>query len=288
LGDKIGLRLAGIVFVSLVVAGSVLVALGPSLAVGGFISGSSGYIIMLLGRVVFGSGSESLNVIQTSMTSRWFRGTTYLAGAMGVVLSASRLGDFLALALESSLASLLGGYTRVLWLGVVLCGISMVSVLIYGLLDKASERYFPNRVQDPSENALNFKAVPHFDVRFWLVCVVCMCYYGGVFPLVTILSSFLEDEYHFDPVKAGWYSSIVTLASMILSPFLGLFLDKVGRRPYFVIIGSLTVIPAHLSFAFTHINPLIPICVIGLSFSLVPSALWPRYSILNGKFSSSH
>jgi len=280
LGDKIGLRSAGVVFVSLVWVGSVLVALGPQLAVLKVMSPHSAYILTAFGRTVFGSGSESLNVIQTSMTSRWFAGGRELAFAMGLVLSMSRLGDFLALTLAANLAKWFGGFQYALWAGVALCTISFMSVLVYSFLDKRSERYFANRIVDPNENALNFKSVLHFDPRFWLVSIVCMCYYGGIFPFVAVCNDFLVSQYGMHPNIAGYYSGVITLASMVLSPFLGKFLDVVGRRPYFVVLGSIAVIPSHVALAFKMPYPIIPIIVIGLSFSMVPSALWPSIPII--------
>lgn len=278
LGDKIGLRLAGLVFVTLVFSGSVVVTLGPQLS--GLIGPKQAFILTAAGRTLFGSGAESLNVIQTSMVSRWFAGTKDLAFAMGLVLSMSRLGDFLTLFLGADIAVWTGNYKLVLWIGVFMCGISYVSVLIYGFMDKASEKYFPNRVVDPEENAVNFKAVLYFDPRFWLIAVICMCYYGGIFPFVTIANDFLVTDYGMSATNAGYYASIVTLSSMVLSPFLGKFLDKVGRRPYFVVLGSLAVIPTHMVLAFHLPYPIIPIIIMGLSFSLVPGALWPSIPLI--------
>jgi hypothetical protein len=46
IGDKIGLRLAGLIFVSLTLAGVIIVAFAPSF--------SNAYVIMAIGRTVFG------------------------------------------------------------------------------------------------------------------------------------------------------------------------------------------------------------------------------------------
>jgi MFS family permease len=199
--------------------------------------------------------------------------------AMGLVLSMSRLGDFLAIATSARIASLFGDFRWALWFGTILCGVSLLATVIYGVLDKAAEKHF-NRVVDPSENDFNFKAIFHFDLRFWLVSFLCMTYYSGVLPFVSVSSDFMTSKYHYSETKAGEISSIVTLASMILSPFLGKLLDMVGRRPLFVILGSFVIIPAHLSLAFTNIPPIYPIIAIGLSFSLVPSALWPSVPMI--------
>ena len=68
---------------------------------------------------------------------------------------------------------------------------------------------------------------------------------------------------------------------MVLTPPLGLFLDKVGKGATMLMLGSIIMIVCHLSFAF--LLPVFPqkwlavllIVVLGVSFSLVPAALWP-------------
>jgi len=217
------------------------------------------------------------------MITRWFTGGRELAFAMGLVLSMSRLGDYIALTWTPSIADGLfgGNFIYILWIGAFLCGVSLISVIVYSLVDKATEKYFVGRTINPEENALNFKAVLKFDTRFWLVAFICMTYYGGIFPFVSICSDYLRDEYKMtNKTEIAQLSGLITLASMILSPFLGKFLDIVARRPYFVALGSLIVIPCHLWLAMLIPYPEIPIIFIGLSFSLVPSALWPSIPLL--------
>jgi len=280
LGDKIGVRLAALIFVFFVFAGSVIAPLAISLAAAGKISKNGGYYLLLAGRFIFGLGGESLNVIQTSMTAIWFASTKNLALALGLTLSMSRLGDYLALSFSPQLADAVGDYKIALWFGAILSGISVLAVIIYSVLDKISEKHFPDRAVDPNENALNFKAILSFDARFWIVSFLCMTYYSGVTPFITVANDFLKDTYHFDDTRAAFYSGIIILASMILSPFLGKFLDVVGRRPYFVVLGSCLILPAHLSLAFTDAPPLFAFIFIGLSFSMVPGCLWPSIPML--------
>lgn len=280
LGDKIGLRAAGLVYVVLVVCGAVIVALGPTLAGSGAIAGKAGFIVTIIGRAVFGAGAESLSVIQTSMVSLWFSKGGALAFSMSLTLSVARLGDFLSLAISNYIATGFGSYHAVLWIGAILCGVSFVSVIIYSILDKAAERALPDRKPVSSENPLQFKAVLKFDVRFWIIALLCMAYYSGVFPFVAICTKYLKTVHNVPTENAGWYASVVTLSSMALSPVLGKLLDRVGRRPYFVVLGSILIIPMHVVLALLPVGgnpyiPLIPIIVIGLSFSIVPSALWP-------------
>ena len=68
---------------------------------------------------------------------------------------------------------------------------------------------------------------------------------------------------------------------MVLTPFLGGFIDRKGKAASMLMVGSLIMIACHLSFAF--LLPAAPskalavaiIAILGVSFSLVPAALWP-------------
>jgi nitrate/nitrite transporter NarK len=71
------------------------------------------------------------------------------------------------------------------------------------------------------------------------------------------------------------------ILAMVLTPFLGAFLDNKGKGATMLMLGATIMIVCHLSFAF--LLPVFPqkwfalllIVVLGVSFSLVPAALWP-------------
>jgi nitrate/nitrite transporter NarK len=68
---------------------------------------------------------------------------------------------------------------------------------------------------------------------------------------------------------------------MALTPFLGGFISFKGKAASMLLIGSLIMVACHLSFAL--LLPAFPskwlaitlILILGVSFSLVPAALWP-------------
>jgi MFS family permease len=47
-----------------------------------------------------------------------------------------------------------------------------------------------------------------------------------------------------------------------------------------MVIGSLLILPAHLLLGLTTMHPVISFIMLGVSFSLVPAALWPAIPIL--------
>ncbi len=67
---------------------------------------------------------------------------------------------------------------------------------------------------------------------------------------------------------------------MIFTPIFGLVVDKIGKRATMMIVGSLMLIPAHLTLGLTYVHPAIPMIILGISFSLVPAAMWPSIPIM--------
>ena len=71
------------------------------------------------------------------------------------------------------------------------------------------------------------------------------------------------------------------IGAALITPFLGRFLDKRGKGASMLILGAILMIICHLIFAL--VLPKFPnlllaysaIVVLGISFSLVPAALWP-------------
>jgi Na+/melibiose symporter-like transporter len=65
---------------------------------------------------------------------------------------------------------------------------------------------------------------------------------------------------------------------MILTPFLGAFLDFKGKGATMLILGALLMSGCHLTFALVPLTTPIAytaLILLGVSFSLVPAALWP-------------
>ena len=79
---------------------------------------------------------------------------------------------------------------------------------------------------------------------------------------------------------AGGISSIIIFASMVLAPFAGRLVDKIGKRATLMIIGSLLMIPSHLVMGITKIYPVLPMITLGAAFVLVPAAMWPSVPLI--------
>ena len=70
------------------------------------------------------------------------------------------------------------------------------------------------------------------------------------------------------------------LVSAIASPFFGFLIDKAGRNVTWVLVAVTTSAVAHGVLAFTFLNPYLPIIMLGMSYSILASALWSLPALL--------
>jgi MFS family permease len=74
---------------------------------------------------------------------------------------------------------------------------------------------------------------------------------------------------------------VFPLGAAAITPFLGNYLDRKGKGASMMILGAILMIVCHLTFAFivpatqSVVITLAAIIILGISFSLVPAAMWP-------------
>jgi len=92
--DKIGIRTGLIMF-------TVILTIGQGVfTIGGY---KDSYLIMMIGRFIFGLGGESMTVCQSAIVASWFQGKE-LSFAFGINLSIARIGSSINGPVESYLA----------------------------------------------------------------------------------------------------------------------------------------------------------------------------------------
>ncbi|KAI9231226.1 MAG: major facilitator superfamily domain-containing protein, partial [Podila humilis] len=142
IADRLGHRRILIWVSVIVVLGHMIVCLGVE---------RRNVPVMIVGRVVFGM-AESLSVVQSAMTIKYFRGQE-LAMALGVNLCMSRLGSVL----NDVLTPLIWSRTNVdvaFWGGFVTCVLSLGSALVLVVLDRRQSRKLGDRREREEEDAL--------------------------------------------------------------------------------------------------------------------------------------
>jgi len=171
--------------------------------------------------------------------------------------------------------------------------------VVYIILDRRGERIL--KLQDESAgDKIVLKDIKEFTPSYWYVVLLCVTFYSAIFPFTALSTDFFVDKWGIARIAettggflhqifnnflhmfstAGGISSIIIFASMVLAPFAGRLVDKVGKRATLMIFGSLLMIPSHLIMGVTRINPIFPMITLGAAFVLVPAAMWPSVPLL--------
>ena len=284
--DRLGTRFSSLVFSILVTIGAVVVAFAPSV------------MVVFIGRFVFGAGAEPLVVAQSAILARWFKGKE-LALAFGIGLTVSRLGTLFSFNLGELLASHYGSFRYPLYAAVAFCFLSLAGNLVYIVMDKKGEKAL-ELDEVGAEDKIVVSDIKFFGSSYWYVTMLCVTFYSAVFPFTALSTDFFVDKWNVPRVAeasggiiyqsfnnfmhmfstAGGLSSIIIFASMVCAPFAGHLVDRYGKRATVMIIGSLVLIPAHLTMGLTTIYPAYPMIALGVAFVLVPAAMWPAVPLI--------
>ncbi len=283
--DRAGVRLASLIFSGFVVAGAAVVAGAPDLPV------------LYAGRVLFGIGSESLIVAQSAIIARWFKGKE-LALAFGIALTICRLGTLFSFNTEQLVASRFGWRTA-LWIAAGLCLAGLICNWIYTLMDRHAEPILHLPAAGGGDK-ITWSDVGKFRRSYWYAVGICVAFYSAIFPFTALATDFFHDKWGMPMASAeghGFFSgvfynfthmfstaqgttSIIIAASMVLAPFAGNLVDRVGRRASLMVLGSVLIVPAHLVLGITYVWPVIPMIVLGAAFVLVPACIWPSVPLI--------
>ncbi|MBO4570500.1 MAG: MFS transporter [Bacteroidales bacterium] len=295
--DKLGVRFSGVLSAGLMVLGAAIKYIGISdwfqttqfcEWLGTWWTSMPGSAKMAsLGFMIFGCGCEMEGTNVSKILAKWFKGKE-MALAMGLEMAIARLGVF-AVMWIAPIISAKAGNTVIAPLGfcgALLC-IGLINFIIFGVMD----RKFDNQLVAAGLATEEKSPEDEFHVKdlgtifrskmFWIVALLCVLYYSAIFPFQRYATNFLEETLLIDASSAARLFSCFPILAMVLTPFLGIFLDYKGKGASMLMIGSIIMIVCHLSFAF--LLPAFPhkwlalllIVVLGVSFSLVPAALWP-------------
>lgn len=266
--DRLGIKKAGILYAGLCVLGSLVTS----------VAADKSFLWMLIGRGIFGFGSEAAILVVNKVIARWFRGKE-LSFAFGLNITVCRMGTFLAMGTSAMIRNRLGSWTWSVWAGTAVMFITFLLFLVYLAMDRQTGAYAGGDEEQVGVARI-IREVRNFGTSFWLVSVLCVTFYSAMFPFLSHAPRLLQMRFSMSAEAAGWYTSMASGSTMIFTPLFGLFVDKMGKRGTLMILGSLLLFPAHLLLGMTNVHPSVPFVILGLSFSLVPAALWPAVPIL--------
>jgi len=284
--DKIGIRITGFSFIFIQFLGAAITAYGTT---DYFLNGGFGYDFFnsfltswtpalkmtTLGYFFFGLGAETSIVVISKVIVKWFRGKE-LALALGLNLALARLGMALALVVSPILAAN-DNLSLPIWFGTLLLGIGMIAFMIYLIYDIRFDKQVKIlRQSDPTEE-FRLSDVKNLltNPSFIFIALLCVTFYSAVFPFVKYAPDLMTNKFGVSRELAGQITSILPFGTLIFTPIFAYICDYKGKSASLMVYGSILLVCVHLMFSLTHINPFIPMFILGVAFSLVPAAMWP-------------
>lgn len=256
--------------------------------------------VMIAGRTVLGLGAESMIVAVTTALAKWFKGKE-LSFAFGINLTIARLASVAAdnSPTWASWAFYPRGpagepsWQRPLLIAVGAGVLAVVCSLIYWALEANAEKQYELGKAGQTDK-LEFQGIFRFDTSYWLVVALCFTFYSAIFPFRTFAIDFFTNKIlaahggvsASDVVRvaclkqAGNLNSLLPFAAMIATPLFGLLVDRVGKRAWFMMFGSLLLMPVYLMMAYSPISLYVPVSLMGIAFSLIPAVMWPAVAYI--------
>jgi MFS family permease len=120
-----------------------------------------------------------------------------------------------------------------------------------------------------------------FGSSYWCLLVLCVLWYGTILAFrSTFAIKYFQQAHGLSLEEAGQINAHVFLAGMFATPFLGWVCDRLGRYTGMLVFGA-ALLPVSLAIlAAGHQGLGVAMVLIGISYSLVPAAMWPLASRL--------
>ena len=284
--DKCGVRFTGVTSCALMVIGAFIKYyavefISPEAEAGFIFSIRTQVMVASLGYAIFAVGTENCGITVTKVIAKWFKGKE-MALAMGTQVAVARLGTALAMIVSPLIVKHFTMSTPLLFALILIC-IGLLAYLVFCVMDARLDK----QLIDVKENAAEENDTFHIaDLKeiitnkgFWIITLLCLMFYSAVFPFMKYATSLMENKYGMANDIAGWIPALIPMGNLIMTPIFGGIYDRKGKGATIMIIGSALLIGVHVLFALPILNhwwfaAFIAI-ILGIAFSLVPSAMWP-------------
>ncbi len=287
--DKMGVRFTGILAIGIMLIGGFIKYWAISGHVQGTfelsifswhaISHSKSAVVAGFGFAIFGVGCEMFGIAANKAVVRWFRGKE-MALAIGLNTSTGRIGTALAMFTPIPLIKLTGTISSPVVLSLFLLCIGLLVFILFTFMDRKLDREEADAGIAVEEE---FKFTDIVDIArnraFWYITILCVLFYSAVFPFIKYATNMIVQKFGISDSFAGYIPALLPFSALLMTPFFGGLFDKKGKGATIMVIGSILLVCVHLLFAVPSLNSF-PIAiglvlVLGVAFSMVPSAMWP-------------
>ena len=298
--DKMGVRFTGLLSAGLMVLGASIKYIGISdwFDANNIVWLNSWWTAMpgsakmaAFGFMIFGCGCEMAGTTVSKILAKWFKGKE-MALAMGLEMAIARIGVFAAMAFSPAISQhfAVNGEPSVvasLLFAALLLVVGLLNFFVFTVMDTKFDKQLvaigeSTDMKDPEDEFHVSDLGKIFSSKmFWIIALLCVLYYSAIFPFQRFATNFLEETLMISNAEASGLFKWFPILAMVLTPFLGMFIDYKGKGASMMMVGAIIMVICHSVFAF--VLPIFPskalalctILVLGVSFSLVPASMWP-------------
>ncbi len=252
-----------------------------------------------LGFMIFGCGCEMAGITASKALAKWFEGKE-MALAMGLEMALARVGVWAIFTISPRLAGIDGAdpsIVRPVAFCCALLAIGLLCYVVFCVLDRKLDAEH-GVVDGGSDSEDEFKLSDIGKIitsrLFWIVALLCVLYYSAIFPFQKFAANMLQSNLGISATEAADIFRWFPIGAACITPLLGWFLDRRGKGATMLMCGAVLMIICHTTFALllpmypSRLLAYVAIVVLGVSFSLVPAALWPSIpKIMDKRFLGS-
>lgn len=258
LADRYGPRLTGLVAFLLTIAGTLLVALGPS------------FPLLLVGRALAGVGAFTLVLVGPQLLSQWFWGKE-MGTAMGIFNSGMPMGSIASFVFMGSIGEAAGWRIPIF----ITAGIALVSLAVFALLVRsASHAKPPASAQGDTPARATRTGKP-----IWLLGLAWLFFNGSTLSFMAFAPDYFQ-AIGYSVARAGLFSSLIMWGSLLVAPIVGLALDRGLNKALPIAIGGIGIALALFLIPASPFQEFPLLVLLAVANGLVPVAVFAMPSDL--------
>ncbi|GAA5841028.1 hypothetical protein JCM3766R1_006641 [Sporobolomyces carnicolor] len=253
---------------TVVLIGTILSAIGASTA---------SYPLVLVGHIVLGFGSTTIETVQSKIYS--FYSVGFTGFVYGLDIAIGRVYNLIGKLTAVPIAEGTGNWAWTFGVAAIFCAFTWVLTLAFFFY----ERTFPAQHRVPTgRQAAHRKAEADGFARpgfwsswksdrkffaasilsipacFWIIDISQLFQSGAVLTYTSNLADTIRVTRNATNAAAGYTSAIGQVIPIVLTPLLGVFFDRLGRRMHWVTATAALWIIVFCLLAYTDVHPLVP------------------------------
>ena len=247
--------------------------------IGGF---ANSYAVALLGRVVLGCGLGLFKNTIFVLIALWFKGKEINLIA-SLSTCASRTGTSLGIVLPQIVYRHLNFIPSKSFrmgctfsLGVLAMLVAAIVSVVAVLLDTRGAKIVGLKT---TKRKFDVRDLKDFSALFWLSTLSLAIFYGVLYSYAANGQLFVTSKFGFDTSEANLANVLIFTGPIIVTPFIGIFLDFMGYNIVWAAFGLSLALAAHLLYAGGNGQmPFVPFLagtMYSLSYSIFTTAVYP-------------